>query len=672
MPKRKRPDGATIGASQTIVTGLHCKHYEVLGVIQDIQRKLSESITLATKLGSLFILKHLDSKHAFHPFFLDRTFWRWCFQMVTLDNGKATTSSTVRSYTERVCKPPPQRKKETDQAYEIRCTKVTADKNAIVQKRNESKTIIKPGLYKCWVDFKAEAQAEGIIIPQHDRNHLGCFVEDWLASYITNVKVYMSTTVHTRMAKAVGAQVRLVLKDLTLPSKARTSLHGVLMGYILNKIQGRDPPNWQERKRNLMARFLPQDAEEWSTADRLVLEHKTLLPVFDPAFARSSSWECDEGLFDKKYIQAHATDYIPYLSYLATYLKRSCAILPQWDAKARYLRFNACSFFNFFMFAKKVKKLQVANWLQEPQQRCLVAFEGNKIKDLRIWNKCFSTADIHQVFISLFELPRINTTRTFQVSMMTNGITANWLLGTLRAPKDTLQAPEGAVEHVPKRARKERKDVHPGTKRLSSLKNGLYFHGQDFYLEEDEAVDWLFVDPGHSNLMVGCREDSKGDFQPKTAKYYKLTNAEYQTKTGMRKRRGQSLKRRTNDAKATVAWQALADHSSKTWDPGEYQLHLLMTVKHWSALFHHAFRPYIRHFRFANYQARQRIIHKIATDLCLDGRRTILVVGNGVAKATSKGKKGKEGKGGKGAREREQWSKVGKEGKKGKEGKSGK
>jgi hypothetical protein len=105
----------------------------------------------------------------------------------------------------------------------------------------------------------------------------------------------------------------------------------------------------------------------------------------------------------------------------------------------------------------------------------------------------------------------------------------------------------------------------------------------------------------------------------------------------MRTRRGQSLKRRTDDIAATVAWQALSDHSSRTWDAGDYRLHVLTTVKHWSALFRHAFRPYIRHFRFANYQAKQRILNKIATELCPKGRRTIVVVGNGVAKATSRG-----------------------------------
>jgi len=165
-------------------------------------------------------------------------------------------------------------------------------------------------------------------------------------------------------------------------------------------------------------------------------------------------------------------------------------------------------------------------------------------------------------------------------------------------------------------------------------------------LTDVEKVNILALDPGHVNIFSGLRKEPNKKCNPKDAKMkYCLTNRRNQTQTGFLRRKKASQKKRDRDVEFTQAIEALSNNSSRTWDPGKYLSHLLCYVQEWKPIFKHVYMPYIRHFRFANYQAKQRRVNQIAAEMkgSTEGK-LIVVIGDGVHSATSRGHDAAPGK----------------------------
>ena len=490
-----------------------------------------------------------------------------------------------------------------------------------------------------------------------------------LQSYITNIKVYYQTTLEKRMVKAVKGQVKMI--TALLPKEAR-DLHGVLVDYITRHITSQESPAWKEKRKALVDKFMTPAL--WTQVDTLVQEHRGLLPT---------------GGFNAIHIKKHVFDYIPYLQYLQGFIDRKFAVLPQWDAKARHLRINSNSLPAFFYYVKEKLKKEITTMTtvhdakenkitKKVTKKQLQVEVKNQLEDfIRVegpasWSidERFQTlttihqglnwthADAQHVIECIWDKPpRLTHRQSFEGSLTTNLTQICWTISTSDITKTNttklISEKRSRVDRTAEseRAVKRRKTTAAERKKVlkriiplmaaKDLKPGLYNHGQDFFLTNcsDGERPINFIDPGHANLMYGVYDDPrKKKFDPmdKTNRWH-LTNARYQTETGQRKRRIQSEHHRLDDSAYQAACEDLAEHTAKTWNPNQYIEHIVCYARHWGSLFDHAFLPYQRIFRQASYQARQRIIRKIATELTRGDKRTVVVVGNGVKIATSHG-----------------------------------
>lgn len=627
MPRKRRREAEGENscdfATTTIVTAFKPKHPHILEVLERIQRSVSEAMTLATKLGSLYLLEQLECELPMNEFYSSRTFWRWCLEMVTTLRSKPSVLK-ISKYRQRASKPPKQRPNEDDQVYANRIIQLTSDKKQAHDSIAASKGVIKPALYTCWQRLKTLLGPGFVYQP---RDYLTAINEPLLCAYETNLKVYIRTTLEKRMSRAISSQVAALLRDIECKRSVRSNLHGAVLGYMMRKIKGDEPPNWQEKRKTLVERYI--SPEIWSDLEGLIGDHRRRLPAMDQAYRRGVGY----GLFNDDYIEAHPVSFLAYLRYLSGLQTKSFAILPQWNAKARHIRLNKWSLQSVYTVASKVCKMDLSTWFPAGNVFDSVYNKEKKQINKKAWES-MQDVQVAKLFQILFVMPRINTRRRFGLSLSTNLVTTSWLIDkpvTVSVPKHN------------KRVRRTVDTIDVPIKAVSELGAGLYFHGTDFFLQEDIKTNWVFIDPGHVNIMYGIRERT-GSFNPRDVDRYRLTNRHYQTITGMRKRRAKSQARRDRDTEATRAWEELSENSFKTWDPGQFRDHIMCTSKHWTVLFNHAFKPYLRHFRFANYQAKQRVIKQIVTGLSPGSERTIVVVGNGVSRATSKGHDAAPGK----------------------------
>ena len=117
MPKRRREDKVDTSTS-TIVTTFSPKNLEVSQCLSAIQRSVAEIMTLATKLGNLFLMQKSNDAY---KLIQEQTFWRFCTEMVSTLRGKEVAGGKPREYKQRDGKPPKQIEAETDDQYERRC-----------------------------------------------------------------------------------------------------------------------------------------------------------------------------------------------------------------------------------------------------------------------------------------------------------------------------------------------------------------------------------------------------------------------------------------------------------------------------------------------------------------------------------------------------------------------
>jgi hypothetical protein len=297
-----------------------------------------------------------------------------------------------------------------------------------------------------------------------------------------------------------------------------------------------------------------------------------------------------------------------------------------------------------------------------------------------------------RVMLDLFKMPRASQMKrrcNFEGTFTTDGVKACWLFKRSGIPKANQRktqknkrrrignpAAATAVSYDSDQEDDETKEVPVLC--ASTLMPGLYAHGEDFWLQREDPKkegpkkNYVFVDPGHVNIMTGVYETGSARcFIDEDAQLFTLTNRWYRRHTGMRERAEKSQARRLRDVALQAAYADLAANSSKTWDPGKFTSHVLAVLRHWEVLFESAFFPQERYDRFAAYQGKQRIINKIIKVLTypaastsphqtkpryvsaddaqltsgkVDPSQTVLVVGSGVARATSRGHDSAPGK----------------------------
>ena len=264
-------------------------------------------------------------------------------------------------------------------------------------------------------------------------------------------------------------------------------------------------------------------------------------------------------------------------------------------------------------------------------------------------------AQFNLVVRDLFHIPRFGALIPgkrfrFDGAITTDGVSACFLFAERVVEKK--RKPDTCTKNGKKKPR-----IAPPTETVpiivsSSLSPGIYEHGKDFWLQPDDSRTYLFVDPGHVNIMSGvfehfildAEEQKIAEFDPKTAKHYSMTNRWYRANTGMKRRAKRAETYRQSQPLLVAAMLNLSNNSSKTWDPGKYRAHLGCVLKHWSVLFDYAFTPKIRHDRLTAYQDKQRIVHKIDAKLKEIDPKIVLVVGSGVSSATSRGHDSAPGK----------------------------
>ena len=560
----------------------------------------------------------------------------------SLKKGEAATDKPPRQY-HRTIKPPHQKEEEDDSIYQQRVKAAVEDRTHKQSTTDVEKNDIKPAMFASWERLQSH-----LSFPAHDITKLTPLIEPCLTAYVTNVKVYISTTLERRISKAVKFQVDSIVE--TLPNAAR-DLHGVIIGFVLAKITCRHVPVWKARRQKLIETYMSQ--ELWSRANDIVDLHRNYL------HALPQTTEA----FDRDYIQKHCFKYLPYIEFLQNLQPKKFALLPQWNAAARHIRINKNVLIAIFedtrykikikhdvevattnrTFTKKENQVQLEALYNSTGPQSWSA--DSRYQKLTLLKKAGEWSDedtIHVFRCLLAKRPRLTKLQSFSGSLTTNLTQVSWSIYK-QEPKQIKGTKKAKLSRRPP---KKPKDSNVPSKAANDIHPGHYIHGEDFFIKNHDKGERriLFIDPGHANLMSGVFDDGDG-FDAKTAKRWHLTNARYQTETGQRSRQLKSQRLRDSDLSFQYACEDLAEHSSKTWDPIVYLEHMMCYARHWDTLFDHAFQPYQRNFRQASFQAKQRIIAKIATELTKGDKRTIVVVGNGVKSATSRGYDAAPGKG---------------------------
>lgn len=671
------PTMLEVSQGRTIVNRLKVRRQAaqpLLGIIERVVQLTSQTMTLVSKLGSLVVLK---SELVKSPFVLDRTFWRWCMQAVTTLRNKCTFNKKVKvpagkPFKSRPFNPIEQTDTETDEAYALRCKQEATTHDQHEQERrcehttqHEVESNQKAYFRDLIVDTWQEIRPHIAIL--HDRANLTDTFETQIAAYITNIEVNVITTLAKRIKSAIKHQIAPLLK--AVHAWARKNLEDALTDWVIRRIQGQPPPEWQTYRRNLCDTFVTE--QTWQDLAALSESHRQLLPADVP-----------EGfLDDSKYLQKNAAHFIGYLGFLSRNSAKLFVILPQIQPRARHIKLDRRTLREILAWADNKALAESESFYGDTS----LATES---KDR--WSEERGQA----VMLDLFHMPNVGKllkhAMQFEGTFTTDGVKACWFF-TRRVKKQIFKKSAKAATKRETRPKKRQKkqttskknerpkktttrtpkgpddavsmtDVGEETKDdgkewpvkkavpiklASDLKPGIYEHGLDFWLEpNDPNKRYVFVDPGHVNIMSCVVEECGQEFHPKTAPRFSLTNRWYRAQTGMTQRKRQSEARIEKNADMKAAMDDLAAHSCKTWDPGVFAQHIAAMLRHWSTLFTHAFNLRERYDRFSAYQAKQRVVDKIITLLAGTGdpKQTVLVVGSGVSKATSRGHESAPGK----------------------------
>lgn len=293
MPKRKRTLAASDEAKEeriqasTVVSGLRLRdanNKPLLQVIEKVQRITAQVLSLATKVGTLVILESARAS----PLFCEYIFWEWCIQAVTTLRGKRTIDQPFRNQKERGRKrrafqEPPQAEEEADADYVERFLFADIKHEEVEDKEDADHEQRRKEIIDDKNEFRARiAKAAAVImaIPGavwHSRDYLKELNTIQVCAYVSNLRVYVATTISKRVARVVGLQLKaLIDTGPALTKRTRSQLHGDLLGYIMNLIQRKAQPNWQEKRQRLVKEHVTHDL--WKAIQNIIEWHQSRLP----------------------------------------------------------------------------------------------------------------------------------------------------------------------------------------------------------------------------------------------------------------------------------------------------------------------------------------------------------------------------------------------------------
>ena len=667
----------TAKRSTTIVTGFKSNVPDLEVAIEKVNRIVAETTTLATKLGTLFILSNQDS---LLDLCLDQTFWNWCMEMVSTTKGKETNSCKVVEHSVHAPRGVKRKKDEPSEGYlarkkahesklatalaEMNSSKVKKPKKLKARGKRESeeefqsrhaehlrqaeayavhetlresyrltrfeqtdlaqlqlekeekdarKNKVKPALFDFWKDLRSEIQEANPNWTPHPRDHLGYLQADAIATIVTSVRNSFSTTFEKRLSKAFSTEASKIIEELQ-----ESKLPGS------EKVSKKDAADLRAVIVGCLFSIVKRTPlPKWQERRKALFDERIDMDRINLVAAEYSVLLPDEGKLDPDHIFKNCHLYLRAAKFLQTKGTKT-SFLPQFDPKARHLMLNVHGLSNLLAFSHKVLGFNVRQWLPEDLANVYFGASGRS-------HKFPADVDLEKLYKHLFRAPKFRQgVKRFAGVMKTDGIKACWLF-------------EVVAVAGPKRL----KVGPPPTSTLDQLKKGkVYENGKDVILVDGGVqVRRLYADPGHVTLLSGVEEVEGEAFDPKTCRKFRIGNKEYRSMAGMSQRRNKANSLRNEDSEYQEACADLSSASSKTWDPGEYRTHVLCLAKHWQGLFEHSFLPYVRRHKFLNYRGKQRAISQIVAKLVPGDRsRTVLVVGNGCRSATSRGHDSAPGK----------------------------
>lgn len=626
-----------------VVSWLKVKNPDFKRHLESVIQSVSQTLTLANKLGTYYLLDCLTQGIDIPDLCCDAKFWMWCMYRVTTEKG-VMTNKPPGKYKDRAEKAVPQRSNETDETYEARKTAYRAAHKRKRQDAFNDADAVAPVLDAAWEKLKTTLPDGFVFQP---RDHLSDLYTTLMGQYETNLRVSIATMMEPLMKKAIRVQVDTVFHDhiVCQPASDRPKVLDMIRQMVLRAVQDGEEPQWMDLRRGLRSKYLADDnVWVWSRIDDIILWHKNHLPLYDPTGDRNKPWELNG--WGLEYLQEHAAHMLPYRYALIQLLvgagHKSYAIVPQLDPRCRFIDVNPSTIRCILKLAHR-RGMPIVTWMDRSRpfmERALAASD-----EKQGWTDHIQP-NLHLVFQDLFRMPKLNGTQEFTMCLTTNGVQGNWH-----------QSRKGAVPVVNHRRRKRRgaplPDAQIPIRPLSTLRPGIYEHGKDFFLDADVPAHVVYIDPGHVNVMVGVTQPAgRGD--DVTEKPYRLGNREYRDRSGMvdaQKKRDKLLER---DPGLQDAYQALSDASAKVQTGEAFLHHVRCLARHWTVLFRHAFQPQLRKIRMMGHGAKRRAIHTIASDLSNrfprpllagdGGPPIVLVVGNGVNSPTSRGHDSAPGK----------------------------
>lgn len=374
------------------------------------------------------------------------------------------------------------------------------------------------------------------------------------------------------------------------------------------------------------------------------------------------------GYGNKKFIEKHHARYWSYARYLNMNEKKLGfkykGILPNTAIKCRSITLDPKTVCGILQYMYHANPVNFANlFVVEQQQTNLRPNVSGLIQTCLNWRHPMSQSILKSTFLD----DPINFTNLLQnilrfpskLSNFSNVITTNLVSASFHQrfpiPEDEIAAYKAKIKLEKVRQRELFKaswnegpmDVNvPVVHNISEIPRGINKLGIDLSLDpdsfRDQNIDISCDDPGHSHLhtvVVESMEHRQNPNLPIAQTTISVTNKSYRHDTKMTWAKKKNDGTRKNDKAVRKVWKSISYWSAKTSDPRSYLNHAGIIWRHQDTLFKHHFIKGYRLRDFIVFQEKQRYNKKILIPkLCPNGvENTVLVVGNGVTRPTSRG-----------------------------------
>ena len=419
----------------------------------------------------------------------------------------------------------------------------------------------------------------------------------------SNTLTSLRETFYSRIRRVVGAQLKQSVeevKDATAEEKRKA--HGMLRTNTVRSICG-----WDLTKQDFL------EERRWagalSLSEDVVLQHQRQMP------------ELQKRLFKER------IDYtfLPYLFWLHTRTptKRSFSILPQFRPKARFI---TVSLNTLPSFVRELGPRSLEWFPPDILDKVSKTWRGeSKIPpELRDTTRLLNFLKKHpgaagRLWTYLFRVPRMPKKKreSLCTRLVTDGISLRLFIktneGERKKPRD--------------------KDSPPSCFNLSDIKKGTVVTAKDDLVLTDHDLDFVFVDPGHKDLISAVRVSEPGpelrgprpsrgralrrfrrqQVQSREGvRTFSLSNRHYRTQT-YSKQSAQVLNRARRKFKMEKVWSDL--RSPKVNSLSCYMLYVATVVQNWERIFEFVFLSFQRFLRLRRFQSTQSSGSKLVKSL---------------------------------------------------------